>query len=124
MIRGEIPSDWPMTPDGRVYPPQVIVFELGRVSVPKFRKKPIVIEARRIPVWDDPDRGKEHHEEMARLSIWCDGRQTVGGGILIKTLEGTMLGKPGDWIICGVNGEFYPCDPDVFDKTYEPVEDE
>ena len=40
----------------------------------------------------------------------------------IKTLEGTMTADLGDWIIKGVNGEFYPCKPDIFDKTYEAVE--
>lgn len=42
--------------------------------------------------------------------------------IVIKTLEGNMTAQDGDWIICGVNGEFYPCKPDIFDKTYEHVE--
>lgn len=41
--------------------------------------------------------------------------------ILIPTLEGMMAASPGDWIICGVKGEFYPCKPDVFDATYEAV---
>jgi len=39
----------------------------------------------------------------------------------IETLEGTMIGNVGDYLICGVNGEYYPCKPDIFDKTYEPV---
>ena len=38
----------------------------------------------------------------------------------IGTLEGEMLANPGDWIITGVNGEKYPCKPDIFEKTYEP----
>ncbi|WP_298736052.1 hypothetical protein [uncultured Subdoligranulum sp.] len=41
----------------------------------------------------------------------------------IETLEGTMHASPGDWIITGVNGEQYPCKPDIFEKTYEPVEE-
>lgn len=41
--------------------------------------------------------------------------------IKIETLEGTMTGSPGDWIITGVNGEQYPCKPDIFEKTYEPA---
>lgn len=40
----------------------------------------------------------------------------------IETLEGTMHASPGDFIITGVNGEQYPCKPDIFEKTYEPVE--
>jgi hypothetical protein len=42
--------------------------------------------------------------------------------IMIETLEGDMKCNEEDWIIKGVNGEFYPCKPDVFEKTYEPVE--
>lgn len=42
--------------------------------------------------------------------------------IFIETLEGTMKASVGDYIITGVNGERYPCKPDVFEKTYEPVE--
>ena len=41
----------------------------------------------------------------------------------IETLEGVMHAEPGDWIITGVNGERYPCKPDIFEKTYEPVPD-
>jgi hypothetical protein len=41
--------------------------------------------------------------------------------ILVATKEGDMVANVGDWIICGVIGEFYPCRPDVFEKTYEEV---
>jgi len=40
----------------------------------------------------------------------------------IHTLEGDMVGNPGDWLITGVNGEKYPCKPDIFEKTYEPCD--
>lgn len=40
----------------------------------------------------------------------------------INTLEGTMVAQPGDWIIKGINGELYPCKPDIFEKTYDLVE--
>ena len=43
--------------------------------------------------------------------------------LLIPTLEGDMLAQPGDWIIKGVQGEFYPCKPDIFAATYDLVED-
>jgi hypothetical protein len=43
--------------------------------------------------------------------------------LTIKTLEGELHVSIGDWIIRGVNGELYPCKPDIFEKTYEPVED-
>ena len=42
-------------------------------------------------------------------------------GLRIPTLEGEMLGRQNDLIIKGINGEFYPCKPDIFEKTYEPV---
>ena len=60
----------------------------------KFRKKPVVVDAYQT------DR------EMN-----------------IETLEGVMHAEPGDWIITGVNGERYPCKPDIFEKAYEPVPD-
>ncbi len=45
-------------------------------------------------------------------------------GITIQTLEGKMNAGYGDWIIKGVKGEFYPCKPDIFDATYEAVEED
>lgn len=50
--------------------------------------------------------------------------QHKDGNLFIETLEGTMTASKGDWIIKGVNGEFYPCKPDIFEKTYEPFKDE
>ena len=41
--------------------------------------------------------------------------------LIIHTLEGKMIAMPGDWIITGVQGEQYPCKPDIFERTYEPV---
>ena len=61
----------------------------------KFKKKPVVIEA------------YQTQEEMD-----------------IQTLEGVMHANIGDWIITGIKGEQYPCKPDVFEQTYEPVVDE
>jgi hypothetical protein len=52
---------------------------------------------------------------------WCKGKKGLDGGIIISTLEGDMIANTGDYIIKGVNGEFYPCKPDIFKKTYEPV---
>lgn len=88
--------------------------------MPEFRKKPVVLEARQFTLAD-----AEHPEA---LTEWCNGR--VRGTrlpaaeriIQIDTLEGEMAGSIGDWIIKGVKGEFYPCKPDIFAMTYEPVE--
>lgn len=77
----------------------------------KFIKKPVVIEAVQ---WT----GKNVDE----ISAFASEKASVQGNtILIYTLEGTMKADVGDWIIKGVNGEFYPCKPDIFEKTYEPV---
>jgi hypothetical protein len=102
----------------------------------KFRKKPVEIEARRVPSYPQP-RGREtsivaYVEGCVSLAEWCGGRSHmmndadsgVGNHILIPTLEGDMRALPGDYIIKGVQGEFYPCKPDIFDQTYERVGDE
>lgn len=47
-------------------------------------------------------------------------QHAIGEFLLIETLEGTHRANPGDWIIRGVKGEFYPCKPDIFAATYEP----
>ena len=62
--------------------------------MPKFRKKPVVIEAVQLT------------ERME-----------------IETLEGVMVGNSGDWLITGIAGEVYPCRDDIFQATYEPVDD-
>ena len=79
----------------------------------KYRKKPVVVEAVR---WN----GNNHKEviDFAENKIWFDGL----GNIWIATLEGDMVAKTGDYIIKGVQGEFYPCKPDIFAETYEEVE--
>lgn len=85
-----------------------------------FRKKPVVIEARHY------DGGRE---AAYSLIDWIDqdaeGNDAVydpeDNGVAIKTLEGVMTAVPGDWIIRGVQGEFYPCKPDIFAATYDEV---
>lgn len=75
----------------------------------KFRKRPIIIEAECLDATN-----------IQRLSEWCGGMgRPWSGDIFIPTPEGVMLAKVGDWIIKGVQGEFYPCKPDVFTATYE-----
>lgn len=89
--------------------------------MPQFRKKPVVIEAHRWdgnlrsdtdPQWLTDARGAE--------TIWVESWDE-SAPMLIETLEGTMKAQIGDWIIRGVNGELYPCKPDIFEKTYEPA---
>ena len=87
----------------------------------RFRKKPVVIEAFRV----HPDDGHTRQLPPAWL-VQAILAETVlpieGGGMDIKTLEGTMRADVGDWIILGVGGELYPCKPDIFAATYEPAE--
>ena len=83
----------------------------------KFRKKPVVIEAHRFLgefSWDEmPGEFKLALRRHVKMSgtFWT-----------IETMEGEMFATPGDWIIKGVKGEFYPCKPDIFEATYERVE--
>lgn len=90
----------------------------------KYRKKPVVIEAHRLPPAPVGDYPTPH--PLQPLADWCNGAiltntSTAEFCIDIRTLEGTMRALPGDWIIKGVKGEFYPCKPDIFAATYEEV---
>jgi len=90
----------------------------------KFRKKPVVIEAMQLK-----------RDNLKAIETFLAGRempdlyQKLGGWdinwgnseVTISTLEGKMKACPGDWIIKGVKGEFYPCKPDIFEATYEPA---
>lgn len=55
-------------------------------------------------------------------SFYID-HEKVKGGLIIRTLEGEHLANIGDYIIKGVQGEFYPCKPDIFEQTYEVIKD-
>lgn len=87
----------------------------------KFRKKPVVIEAIQLTSenfwevyrWIDTD---------GSAGEWC--RDDDECYITIKTLEGKIKAQENDWIIKGVSGEFYPCKPDIFQLTYDAVEEE
>lgn len=83
----------------------------------KFRKKPVVINAVQ---WTG-----EHAclAEIAHLVKFNEGAiRRLDGALPIKTLEGEMLCNVGDWIIVGIQGEPYPCKPDIFAATYEPAD--
>lgn len=90
----------------------------------KYRKKPVVIEAVQISKRMDLTSPEWWAEAVQsnRVTLHGMGKFTRDEPcVLIKTLEGTMRGDAGDWIICGVSGELYPCKPDIFDMTYEPA---
>ena len=97
----------------------------------KFRKKPVIIDAIQFT-------GKESLDEVIEfinLEKICGKREAniiksiidyyfeKDKAIVIPTLEGNMIASIGDWIIRGVQGEYYPCKPDIFKATYEAVEE-
>lgn len=102
----------------------IISAERPEPLVKYFRKRPVVVEATQ---WDGS--GKSFKDIQAWMgecspkglirSFWEFGRIEY---LLIFTMEGQMRADPGDWIIRGVQGEFYPCKPDIFAETYEEAE--
>ena len=85
--------------------------------MPRFRKRPVIVEARQLTV-----------ENIEELEQWCNGsikgiRLSKNEWVIdIQTLEGEMRADIDDWIIQGVKGEFYPCKDEVFRETYEAAE--
>ena len=97
----------------------------------KYRKKPVIVEAVELKETKESIREAlkfmgtkvvlNTRAEQSRFNAFC----TISlndGGLIIKTLEGELLASFGDMIIKGVEGEFYPCKPDIFEKTYERFE--
>jgi len=88
----------------------------------QYRKKPVVVEAMRF---------SGDKTAMLEVARWCGGRirseakasdhTDVAYWIEIPTLEGVMTASRGDYVIKGVQGEFYPCKPGIFESTYERV---
>lgn len=93
--------------------------------MPKFRKKPVEIEAmqwtgdntRDIATWAQP--------QLAPFALpkgwWLKRPDNGDPQLIIATLEGDHAASIGDWIIRGIKGEFYPCKPDIFAATYDAV---
>jgi hypothetical protein len=78
----------------------------------RYRKRPVEIET---VLWTGTDAA-------AVQALSPDVKVDYGNGLLIiPTLEGDMTATKGDWIIRGVQGELYPCKPDIFKQTYEPA---
>lgn len=86
-----------------------------------FRKKPVIIEAVRFNAYTDalPSGHLYKWLENGGCSFALDQTDPGPVHLLIFTLEGWMRADIGDWIIKGVAGEFYPCKPDIFTRTYE-----
>ena len=79
----------------------------------RYRKTPVVIEAIR---WTGTNC-----IEMDDFSGGLENTYHKAGKFFIRTLEGTMVADEGDWLIRGIQGEFYPCKPDIFEATYDPA---
>lgn len=90
----------------------------------KFRKKPVVIDAVQFKGFDE-ESGQVILSERPEWLTSQFGERILFFGqpdtLTVKTLEGEHIASKGDWIIKGVKGEFYPCKPDIFEMTYEPV---
>jgi hypothetical protein len=106
-----------------------------------YRKKPVTIEAIQLrwDTWNEmcefagvgslsdgkpqgcwiDQAGKDHYGPIPPPDLSLDDARI---GLAIPTLEGLMLASEGDWIIRGVQGELYPCKPDIFEQTYETGE--
>lgn len=82
-----------------------------------YQKKPVVIEAEQYS-------SQEPGPLIAEAITSTDAYVEASGALIIRTLEGNHIANPGDWIIKGVKGEFYPCKPDIFAMTYESVKSE
>ena len=81
----------------------------------KYRKKPVIIEAIQFNGWN-----------FGEINDWMFNTKGIYPSyfketMTIETLEGDMVASIGDYIIKGVKGEFYPCKPDIFKQTYEPL---
>jgi len=91
----------------------------------KYRKKPVVIEAVQF-TGSNPDEIRAFCGDKVIIN-YDDSRWEIGVGapiaiITIPTLEGTMAVSAGDFVIKGIQGEFYPCKPDIFEQTYEKAD--
>lgn len=85
--------------------------------MPQFRKKPVVIDAWQWQrIGDYVGRPDWFWEAISANQIQVRKKR-----LRIRTLEGDIFASPGDWIIRGIKGEVYPCKPDIFSATYEPV---
>ena len=90
--------------------------------MPKFRKKPVVIEAVQMTKQMRNDFGPFPDWALPHLTASRTEKIKNSETVVIKTLEGEMRVSDNDWIIRGVQDEVYLCKPDIFAATYEPVE--
>lgn len=89
----------------------------------KYIKKPVTIEAIQMTGDNTIEILEFMNTEKNPEVILSETEKFITDKIIIPTLEGKMEAKKGDWIIKGINGEFYPCKPDIFEKTYTKFEE-
>ena len=98
------------------------VYAEGNSMNLKYRKKPVVINAWQFTK-ENYKRGVPKEFRHSSVTLWSQyGGDIIGGEVV--TLEGCMEVLENDWIIKGVQGEYYPCKPEIFDLTYEPVDED
>jgi hypothetical protein len=94
------------------------------------RKKPVEVEAWKCSdiiaafsrdYWAGLPKVIEQEQDRNGYWLITTKHADCGEGIHLRTLEGVMIARPDDWIIRGVQGEFYPCKPDIFEATYDVV---
>lgn len=101
---------------------------LKKYETTKYRKKPVIVEAVKIPFIfstnvEDYPKWFVDAIENETIVTYRDMMTGKTDYVEIKTLEGVMTANVGDYIIQGVNGEIYSCKSDIFEKTYEKVEE-
>ena len=92
------------------------------MTAQRYRKKPLIIEAIQFNI----DNTEYIKSWLRKNNVnYSEGfrEETVLVEILINTLEGPMIASYGDYIIKGIHGEFYPCKPDIFEKTYDLIKE-
>lgn len=97
--------------------------------MPKFVKKPVVIEAVQFSHIDEDNSKQNVAVFKTERPEWLDAAirsgdiRRAGSGLSVDTAEGTIYARSGDWIIQGIKGELYPCKPDIFAEIYESYHD-
>ena len=87
--------------------------------MPQYRKKPVVIEAVQVTKEMRSEGGPFPEWALPHLNLGRTSKIENSETLTVKTLEGDMLVSDGDYLICGVKGEVYPCKPDIFEMTYD-----
>lgn len=90
----------------------------------KYRKKPVEIDAVQLHMSNMENLIEQMRRDGYEVESFSQPPMRAISGLKIKTLEGTMQANFGDWIIKGVQGEYYPCKPDIFEKTYDLVSED